>query len=96
MLESNLQTTSTSLEQELNKGAEQEEELQVLRKCLQEVIEKAEREASGEREEDGEEGEGVDGREGEVVDGEGEVRVDKEAQLRKREAMLDTTKVCYL
>ena len=93
MLESDLQTTSASLEQELNKGVEREEELQVLRNCLHQVIEKVEPQPNG-GEEEGEEG--VDGRkegEGEEGEVEGEVKVDKEAQLRKIEAMLDTTKV---
>ena len=86
MLESDLQTTSRSLEQELSKGAEREEELQVLRNCLQQVIEKTGPQPSGEEAVDGGEGEG----EGE---GEGVVKANNEAQLKKIEAMLDTTKV---
>lgn len=92
MLESDLQTTSRSLELELSKGAEQEEELQVLRNCLQQVIEKAGPQPDGEEGVDGGEEEGRRG-EGEE---EGEVRASKETQLKKIEAMLDTTKVSLL
>jgi hypothetical protein len=84
MLECDLQTTSSSLEVELRKGAEKEDELSVLRNCLQQVM--------GPRP-DKENGTG-DG-EQEEVDGEGnqEAALDKEAQIKKIEAMLDTTKV---
>lgn len=83
MLESDLQTTSSSLELELGKVAEREEELAVLRNCLQQVIEPC-------PDQEGE-GEGEEREDREVR----QVMVDKEAQLRKIEAMLDTTKVSW-
>ena len=90
MLEGDLQTTSTSLESELSKGADMERDLAALRGCLQQVME--EKPHPGQEEEEEEEEGG-----GEGVDGEGreEARVVREAQLRKIEAMLDTTKVSF-
>ena len=95
MLESDLQTTGNSLETELRKVVERDEELRVLRDCLQQVTEQA----ASQVERRGVEGEG----EGEVEEGdEGNDREEiseedcqkrKEAQLQKIQSMLDTTKV---
>lgn len=97
MLEADLRTTSSSLEAELGKAAEKEEELKILRSCLHQVTEKAitvgevldggsdeDKDKGGEEEEEGEEEGG--GRDREDM-------ISKEAQLEKIQAMLDTTKV---
>ena len=90
MLESDLQTTSSSLEQELSKNVEKEEQLRVLQDCLHQVMDPPQPGGVA-TEEEGEE-EGVAGEEG--PDGEGAgPSVTREDQLKKIEAMLDTTKV---
>ena len=90
MLDSDLLTTSSSLEQQLKRGAELEEEITVLKNCLQQVMGSEEDPSKGEGVlSGGEEGFGEEGEEG-TDQGE---RVSKEVQLKKIEAMLDTTKV---
>ena len=86
----------TSLQAELKKMADREEELRTLRRCLLQVTEEAadqadqrdaEREMEGESDDVGDEER--DGTDRDVMER-------KEAQLKKIQAMLDTTKVSWL
>ncbi len=91
MLDSDLQTTTASLEEELRKVMEKDEELTMLRGCLQKVTEEAaEEEGKEEWEREGEEGEEVEEVEEETEE---EVQKKKAYRLKRIQAMLDTSKV---
>ena len=82
--ESDLQTTTKRLEEELSKVAERDEELKTLRSCLLQVTEQV---SSKEEAEENEEAE--------VNEEEEDIQKKREEQLKKIQAMLDTTKVFY-
>ena len=86
-LEQDLHTTSSSLQQEQALTAEKDEQLRVLRECLQQVMM-----PKAQEEEDEKVVGEVEGQEEDQV--EVKASMSSEEQLRKIEAMLDTTKVC--
>lgn len=96
-LRSDLGSVTADLEAKVTSNAEKDEELQTLRSCLSQVTEQAAATAAVDD---------VDGGASpseELVDGEGEEAVGedgggerKQSQLEKIQAMLNTTKVCWM